>query len=116
MKKHLTTTIFGSLFMLSTFTVKAQSSDTAGRNEAALIKYLGTQDDMLIFTISYNNPEGTAFTLAVRDQDGSEMYKHAFHEKNFYKQFRLPRTEKSKLSFIIRDGKETEIVKTSFWK
>ena len=112
MKKHLTTALFGSLFILSTFAVKAQTSDPTVKSEAALIKYLGTQDEMVIFNISYGNPAGTPFTLAVRDQDGSELYKHVFHEKNFYKQFRLPKTEKSKLSFIIRDRKEMEIVKT----
>jgi hypothetical protein len=105
MKKLLSTTIFSGLLLLSASAVKAQVSDSAQ------IKYLGTQDDLVVFNISYNNPQGAAFNLAVRDQDGAELYQHTFHDKNFYKQFRLPKAEKSRLSFIIRSGKDTEIVK-----
>ena len=112
MKKHLITTIFGSLLVLSAFAVKAQSVDSTGRSEAALIKYLGTLDDMAIFSVSFSNPDGTTFSLAVKDQDGSELYRHAFHGRDFHKQFRLPRADKSKLSFIIRDEKEMAIEKT----
>jgi len=118
MKKHLTTTFcrlcFGSLFLLSTFVGKAQtiSPDSVRKGEPALIKYLGTQDDMVVFNISYSNPQGTAFHLTVKDQDGTELYQQIFHEKNFYKQFRLPRSERSKLSFVIRNGKESDVVKT----
>src|SRR5882762_9130567 len=118
MKKHLTTSIrrvvFGSLFILPGFMVKAQtaSPDSTGMETPALIRYLGTQEDMVVFNISYNNPQGSAFNLLVRDQDGAELYQHMFREKNFYKQFRLPKAEGSKLSFIIRNGKEADIVKT----
>lgn len=112
MKKRLTFILFGSLFLLPAFSVKAQSGDSPVKAEPALIRYLGTQEDMAIFNISYLNPAGGAFDLAVRDQDGIELYKHTFHQKNFSKQFRLPKTEKSKLSFILRNGKEAELVKT----
>lgn len=112
MKKHLITTIFGSLLVLSAFAVKAQSDDSIGRSEAALIKYMGSQDDMAIFSISYSNPDGTTFSLAVKDQDGSELYRHVFHGKNFHKQFRLPWADKSKLSFVIHDEREMAIEKT----
>jgi hypothetical protein len=106
MKKLLSTTLFGGLLLLSASAAKAQTSDSA------TIKYLGTQDDLVVFNISYSNLQGSVFNLMVKDQDGSELYQHSFHEKNFYKQFRLPRAEKSRLSFIIRNGKDTEIVKS----
>ena len=112
MKKHLSSILFGSLLLLSAFSVTAQSGDSPVKGEPALIRYLGTQEDMAVFNISYLNPAGTAFDLAVRDQDGIELYKHTFREKNFSKQFRLPKTEKSKLCFIFRNGKEAELVKT----
>ena len=105
MKKLLSTTIFSGLLLFSASAVKAQVSDSAQ------IKYLGTQDDLVVFNISYNNPQGAAFNLVVRDQDGSELYQHTFRDKNFFKQFRLPKDERSRLSFIIRNGKDTEIVK-----
>jgi hypothetical protein len=112
MKKHLSSLLFGSLFLLPAFSVKAQSGNSPVKGEPALIKYLGTREDMAVFNISYSNPDGAAFDLAVRDQDGIELYKHTFRVKNFCKQFRLPKSEKSKLSFILHNGKEAELVKT----
>ncbi len=110
MKKPLTTIIrrfgFGSLFFLASYIAKAQVSDSA------TIKYLGTQDDLVVFNISYNNPQGSSFNLMVKDQDGSELYQHSFRDKSFYKQFRLPKSEKNRLSFIIRNGNEADIVKS----
>ena len=112
MKKHLPPILFGSLFLLSAFPIKAQSGNSPVKGEPALIRYLGTQEDMAVFNISYPNPDGAAFDLAVRDQNGIELYKHTFRVKNFCKQFRLPKSEKSKLSFILRNGKEAELIKT----
>ena len=112
MKKHLSSLLFGSLFLLSVFSLKAQSGNSPVKGEPALIRYLGTREDMVVFNVSYPNPGGEAFDLAVRDQDGIELYKHTFYVKNFCKQFRLPRSEKSKLSFILRNVKEAELVRT----
>jgi len=112
MKKHLSSLLFSSLFLLSVFSLKAQSGNSPAKGEPALIRYLGNQEDMVVFNISYPNPDGGAFDLSVKDQDGIELYKHTFRMKNFRKQFRLPRSEKSKLSFILRNGKEAELVKT----
>jgi hypothetical protein len=112
MKKHLSSILFCSLFLLPAFSVKAQSCNSPVKGEPALIRYLGTREDLAVFNISYPNPDGAAFDLAVRDQDGIELYKHTFHVKNFCKQFRLPRSEKSKLSFILRNGREADLVTT----
>ena len=112
MKKHLSSILFGSLFLLPAFSVKGQSVNSPVKGEPALIRYLGIREDMAVFNISYSNPDGTTFDLAVRDQDGIELYKHTFRVKNFCKQFRLPKSEKSRLSFILRNGKAAELVKT----
>ena len=115
MKKLLSTTIFSSLLLLATSAVWAQGSVPAQGSirsqDSTTIKYLGTQDDQVIFHIAHINPQGSFFNLIVRDQDGSELYQHGFHDRFFNKQFRLPRTDKSKLSFIIRNGKD-EIVRS----
>ncbi|HVV06369.1 MAG TPA: hypothetical protein VHC96_19190 [Puia sp.] len=115
MKKLRSFTILSGLLLLATSTTHAQSfvkAVSARTGNPAMIKYVGTQDDQVIFNISYANPQGAFFTLLVRDQDGSELYQHGFHDRNFSKQFRLPRTDKSKLSFVIRSGKDIEIVKS----
>jgi len=108
MKKHFITILFCGAFLFSGYRASAQAADTG----EADIRYLGIKDDMAVFTVSYPNPEGAAFSLAVKDQDGSELYKHTFRGKYFHKQFRLPKEEKSKFSFIIRDGRVSDIIKS----
>jgi hypothetical protein len=111
---------FGALFFLSVATVHAQSTDSgvpaisgASQSEnATTVRYLGTQDDMLIFNVSYDNPQGNRFLVTVKDQDGIQLYQSPFWDKAFYKQFKLPRSDKDKVVFVIRNGEQAPIVKT----
>lgn len=117
MKSQLTTVfgklILGTCFILVVATAHAQSNPTgAGQNESATVKYLGTQDDMLVFNVSYANPDGSKFLLIVKDQDGTQLYQNIFSEKSFYKQFRLSKADKDRIVFVIRDGKDSDVVKT----
>jgi hypothetical protein len=105
---------FGTLFLLTVATANAQST-TPGASPAtdsATVRYLGTQDDMLIFNVSYANPKGNKFLVAVKDQDGTQLYLNLFRDKSFYKQFKLPKTDKDKVIFVIRNGQDAPIVKT----
>jgi hypothetical protein len=111
---------FGALFFLSIATAHAQStasgvsatSETAQSENAASVRYLGTQDDMLIFNVSYDNPEGNRFLVTVKDQDGTQLYQSLFWDKAFYKQFKLPKSDRDKIIFVIRNGERAPIVKT----
>ena len=92
----------------------AQSTGAArGQKELpATVKCLGIQEDMVVFNVSYPNPGGNKFSLAVKDQDGTQLYQNVFSEKDFHKQFRLPKTDKNKISFVIRNGREADLVKS----
>jgi hypothetical protein len=117
---------FGALFFLSVATAHAQSTGTgasttseasatsgaAQGENAASVRYLGTQDDMLIFNVSYDNPEGNKFVVTVKDQDGSQLYQSPFWDKAFYKQFKLSKSDRDKIIFVIRNGERAPIVKT----
>jgi hypothetical protein len=111
---------FGALFFLSVATAHAQSTASgvstasgAGQSEnAATVTYLGTQDDMLIFNVSYDNPQGNRFLVTVKDQDGTQLYQNPFRDKAFYKQFKLPKSDRDKIVFVIRNGEQAPIVKT----
>jgi hypothetical protein len=104
----------GILFLLVVTATQAQSAvqETNKKEDSTLVKYLGTQDDMVLFNVSYRNPQGTAFSLVIKDQDGGELYRNTYSEKNFYKQFRLPRADRSRIVFMIRNNKDADIVKT----
>jgi hypothetical protein len=104
----------GIFFLMIAVAAHAQSADSvlSSKESAAVVKYLGTQDDMLVFNVAYSNADGSKFQLTVKDQDGSQLYQNSFSDKSFYKQFRLPKADKDRIVFIIRDGRhEADIVK-----
>ncbi|MHA4812143.1 hypothetical protein ACX0G9_28875 [Flavitalea flava] len=132
MKKSLTSPIsklIPVIFFLSfMFSAKAQSSekvqaaaltqptgteitDSSKTEGPFAIKYLGTEGDLLAFQVVYENPEGQKFSIMVKDQEGAQLYHGIFTEKTFFKQFRLPRTDKNKISFIIRNYRSADISK-----
>jgi hypothetical protein len=113
MKSQLMTSLskllFGASFLLIVSTAHAQSTES-GANDAT-VKYLGVQDDLLVFDVSYTNPTGGKFQIVVKDQDGNPIYQSLFTEKTIYKQFRLPKSEKDRVVFVIRDFRDADIVK-----
>lgn len=106
--------VFGMLLLTAVVVVQAQSPThaTVEKENPVVVKYLGIQDDMVIFNVSYKNPSGDKFSIIVKDQDGTQLYQVVYNEKSFFKQFRLPRADKSKFTFIIRNFKEADIAKT----
>jgi hypothetical protein len=99
-------------FLLVLSSAKAQSTETGEAEKTATVKYLGTQDDMLVFDVFYTNPTNGKFQVVIKDQDGTPVYQNVFSEKTIYKQFRLPKSEKDRVVFVIRDYKDADIVKT----
>ena len=105
--------VLGATFVMTLATAHAQSVATgAGRNEQASVKYLGTQEDMILFNVSYANPDGNRFELTIKDQDGSTVYQNTFSDKSFYKQFRLPKTDKDRIVFVFHNNHDADVVKT----
>jgi hypothetical protein len=94
--------VLGATFVMTLATAHAQST----------VKYLGTQDDMIVFNVSNLNPDGARFLLTIKDQDGSTLYQNAFADKSFYKQFRLPRADKDRIVFVFHSGHDADVVKT----
>src|SRR5450432_2277054 len=105
---------FGTLFLFAVVAVQAQSTApvAVGKEDSTLVKYLGTQDDMIVFNVSYKNPGGAPFNVIIKDQDWTQLYQGTFKDKDFYKQFRLPKAAKDKITFIIRSSKDAELAKT----
>jgi hypothetical protein len=105
----------GTLFVLTIATAanaqQATGTGTIPVKDSATIQYLGMQDDMLIFNVSYDNPQGSKFVISLKDQDGTQLYQNSFRDKSFYKQFKLPKTDRDKVVFMIRSGQNTPIEK-----
>jgi hypothetical protein len=86
-----------------------------GNNETgnpATVQYLGVQDDMIVFNVSYSNPEGSRFVVILRDQDGTTLFTRAYNDKAFYKQFLLPKSDKDRIIFVFHNGQQADVAKT----
>ena len=102
----------GIALVLTLATAHAQTAAALdGQNEQVTVKYLGIQDDMVVFNVSYPNPEGSRFQLIIKDQDGSQLYQSTFTDKSYYKQFRLPKTDKDRVVFIFHNNHDADLVK-----
>ncbi|NCI45323.1 hypothetical protein [Sediminibacterium soli] len=108
---------FGNLLAATMFlSANANTTDKTAAFEAtkAEVKYTGVdKDNQLSFKVTYSNPSGSTFLLSVLDEQGEILYKSHFEDKNFNKTFKLPKSEVSKLTFVIEDPKTAAIEKYS---
>jgi hypothetical protein len=104
---------FGLILVLTAGTANAQSSGSgvAAGVDSAVVKYLGAQDDMLIFNVSYANPQGSKFVVTILDQNGNQLYQDVFADLTFYRQFKLPKTDKDLITFVFRNGQNAPVEK-----
>jgi hypothetical protein len=66
----------GIILLLTVGTASAQPGPAGavpGANPA-VVKYQGAQDDMLVFNVSYSNPEGKKFVVLITDQNGNQLF------------------------------------------
>lgn len=107
----------GSLLAATMFlTANARTADKTASLETtkAEVKYTGIdKDNLLSFKVTYSNPAGNNFVLSVLDDQGEVLYKSHFEDKLFNKTFKLPKSEVSKLTFVIEDPKVAAVEKYS---
>jgi hypothetical protein len=104
---------FGLILLLTVAMANAQSGNSAAAPvvDAPVVRYLGAQDDMLIFNVSYNNPLGNKFVVTILDQNGNRLYQDLFRDRTFYRQFKLPKTDKDLITFSFRNGQDAPVEK-----
>jgi hypothetical protein len=92
--------------------VHAQAKYASTIEKNAEVKYIGNVEDAVVFSVSYNNPTNNKFVVTVLDEDGTKLFQSAYSDKKFDKRFKLPKTDKSKLTFEIRNNREIELRQT----
>lgn len=75
--------------------------------KAASVKYIGTQNQVLLFNVKYNNAASSKFFVTIKTEDGTTLYQSAFSDNSFDKNFSLPKAETGKIIFTISDKKNS---------
>ena len=110
MKKKIMTTIAtftaAGLLLFTVAKTQAQTTTNASNDKNITVKYLGTQDDVILFNVTVSNPNGNKFSVIVTDNEGNQLFKEVYNDKQFDKRFKLPKSETGKLSFVVRNFKD----------
>lgn len=113
MKRQLTSItskfVLGILLLTGVFAAQGQSIDKVSESEPAVVKYLGVQEDLVLFNVHFKNPGGQKFSVIVKDQDNTQLFQRVYTDKNFDKQFKLPRADRNRITFVIRNFKGEDI-------
>ncbi len=74
------------------------------------IKYLGTQQDQLIFGLTFKNEQSEAFQITIKDSFGNSVFSEKYQTKNFSKKFLFNKDEfgDAELTFVINTGKKQQ--------
>lgn len=113
MKKRLMSAMskltLGVLLFTAISTTSVHARPIGPIEKAAEVKFLGVSGDAVLFNVSVENPTGAKFSVIVLDEDGSELFHEIYSDKKFDKRFKLPKTDKHKLTFVVRNYKDADL-------
>jgi hypothetical protein len=116
MKKRVMSAIskltLGVLLFTSVAVTETQAATINPGDKITEVKYIGTSDDALLFNVSVDNPTGSKFSVIVLDEEGNQIFHEIYTDKKFDKKFKLPKSEKNKLTFVIRNFKTADVKQT----
>lgn len=105
--KFYSAALISSLLTLSSFT-PANASDKSEKASPAQVTYVGAENNLLTFNVNYDNVAEENFVLELIDDQGQLLYQKKYNDKSFSKKILLRNLgETTKISFIIRVGKDT---------
>ncbi len=75
-----------------------------------VINHVSTDSESFLFEVKLDNTTGERFSVIIKDEGNNTIYRGWFSDKEFNRKFRLPKSESSKVTFIIRSesGKAAE--------
>src|SRR5689334_3293708 len=77
----------------------------------ATVTYVAAENGSLSFDVKVNNEAGEKFTIIIKGDDATTLYRENYYDRNFKKRFVLPKTDSNKLTFVIKSesGSKSEI-------
>jgi hypothetical protein len=63
-----------------------------------------------LFNVKIENTAGEKFTILIKDDMGTTLYRGTFSDKEFNKKFQLPKTDHNRFVFTVKSdsGNKTE--------
>ncbi|MBL7744343.1 MAG: hypothetical protein JNN00_12780 [Chitinophagaceae bacterium] len=114
MRMSLAKTFFGktaitavAALMPFTFIAKASQDPFDAESLSAFrVKFLGGDNEELLFDVKYNNKERSNFRLLVLDETGEALYEDSY-SKDLDKKLSVPRmTDSEHVTFVVKSIKE----------
>ena len=90
------------LVVSASATYAAGSPDPGVKN--TVISHIATTGDNLLFEVRLANESGEKFTVLIKDNTGTTLYRGVYSDKNFAKRFQFPKSESDKLIFIVKSA------------
>ena len=87
----------------------ASTQDLSGEelSSALQVKYLGGDNEALLFDVKYENKTGHTFRLSVLDETGEACFQDNYSARDFEKKIKIPRlTDTDYVIFLIRSARE----------
>src|SRR5579872_1822504 len=87
-------------------TTKAAFSD-----DQVSVKYIGTDENNVVFQVQFENPTGEKFSLIIKNDNGDFVFHQSFNETHFNKNVYFENTDSEiQPTFIIRNA-NNEVVR-----
>jgi hypothetical protein len=94
---------------LLTISPAASTQEFASAESASAfqVKFLGGDNETLLFSVKYDNKAGNTFRLSVLDETGEACFQDNYSSRDFEKKIKIPRlTDTDYVIFLIRSAKE----------
>ena len=77
----------------------------------AEVKHIETKENKLLFQILLDNESGERFTVSIKDEGGTILFKEVYTDKKFNKKFEFPEVEDEKIIILIRslDNNQSQV-------
>ena len=102
MKKHVLCILKASNFrrsLMAILVLSAINLSVSGQSlnsdfvKKAEVKHIVTKDNKLIFQVLLDNEAGEKFSVSIKDEQGTLLFKEVYTDKKFAKKFELPEIE-----------------------
>ena len=83
----------------------AQSDTKATPTSKIAVRYLGSEEDMILVGVNYEAAERAKFSLSIYNEDGEVLFRNVYESGKLEKKFKVPK-DQGKLTFVFSGAKE----------